>query len=109
MLEYVEEHKQLEHRSNLNDPRSDFTAIYESEKDRIYVIGGNDAKNFYKACEYYDIGIDEWIRMAELNVARDSAPNLFTYSVEESNFLQRKSLMFVRLMISRKIFGKLLM
>ena len=73
MLEYVEEHKQLEHRSNLNDPRSDFTAIYESEKDRIYVIGGNDAKNFYKACEYYDIGIDEWIRMAELNVARDSA------------------------------------
>ena len=73
MLEYVEEHKQLEHRANLNDPRSDFTAIYESEKDRIYVIGGNDAKNFYKACEYYDIGIDEWIRMAELNVARDSA------------------------------------
>ena len=63
----------MEHRANLNDSRSDFTAIYESEKDRIYVIGGNDAKNFYKACEYYDIGIDEWIRMAELNVARDSA------------------------------------
>ena len=63
----------LEHRADLNDARSDFTAIYESEKDRIYVIGGNDAKNFYKACEYYDVGADEWIRMADLNVARDSA------------------------------------
>ena len=73
MLEYVEEHRMLEHRADLNDARSDFTAIYESEKDRIYVIGGNDAKNFYKACEYYDVGADEWIRMADLNVARDSA------------------------------------
>lgn len=45
----------LEHRADLNDPRSDFTAIYEQEKDRIYVIGGNDAKNFYKSCEYYDV------------------------------------------------------
>ena len=73
MLEYVEEHRCLEHRTLLNDARSDFTAIYESEKDRIYVIGGNDAKNFYKNCEYYDVGTDKWIRMAELNVARDSA------------------------------------
>ena len=37
------------------------------------MIGGNDAKNFYKACEYYDVGADKWVRMAELNVARDSA------------------------------------
>lgn len=73
MLEYVEEHRCLEHRATLNDARSDFTAIYESEKDRIYVIGGNDAKNFYKNCEYYDVGVDKWVRMAELNVARDSA------------------------------------
>jgi hypothetical protein len=73
MLEYIEEHKCLEHKANLNDARSDFTSIYESEKDRIYVIGGNDAKNFYKNCEYYDVGADKWIRMAELNVARDSA------------------------------------
>lgn len=73
MLEYIEEHKCLEHRANLNDSRSDFTAIYENEKDRIYVIGGNDAKNFYKSCEYFDVNADKWIRMAELNVARDSA------------------------------------
>lgn len=73
MLEYIEEQRMLEHRADLNDPRSDFTAIYESEKDRIYVIGGNDAKNFYKACEYYDVGADEWVRMANLNIARDSA------------------------------------
>ena len=59
MLEYVEEHRMLEHRADLNDARSDFTAIYEGDKDRIYVIGGNDAKNFYKACEYYDVGTDE--------------------------------------------------
>ena len=73
MLEYIEEHKCLEHRANLNDARSDFTSIYEPEKDRIYVIGGNDAKNFYKNCEYYDVAVDKWVRMAELNVARDSA------------------------------------
>jgi hypothetical protein len=73
MLEYIEEKKCLEYRAQLNDARSDFTAIYEGEKDRIYVIGGNDAKNFYKNCEYYDVGIDRWIRMDELNIARDSA------------------------------------
>ncbi len=73
MLEYIEEHKCLENRANLNDARSDFTSIYESEKDRIYVIGGNDAKNFYKNCEYYDVSTDKWIRIADLNVARDSA------------------------------------
>lgn len=47
MLEYIEEKKCLEHRALLNDPRSDFTAIYDGEMDRIYAIGGNDAKNFY--------------------------------------------------------------
>ena len=73
MLEYIEEKKCLEHRENLNDPRSDFTAIYESEKDRIYVIGGNDAKNFYRNCEYFDVAINKWVKMADLNVARDSA------------------------------------
>ena len=73
MLEYIEEHKCLENRANLNDARSDFTSIYESEKDRIYVIGGNDAKNFYKNCEYYDVALDKWVRIADLNVARDSA------------------------------------
>lgn len=35
-----------------------------------------------------------------------SMPNSFMFSVEESNFLQRKLQMFVNLMISRKIFGK---
>ena len=37
------------------------------------MIGGNDAKNFYRSCEYYDVAVDKWVRMAELNVARDSA------------------------------------
>lgn len=115
MLEYVEEHKQLEHRSNLNDPRSDFTAIYESEKDRIYVIGGNDAKNFTRLVSTMTSVLMnglEWLNsmLQEIQqLVAYSMPNLFTYLVEESNFLQRKSLMFVRLMISRKIFGKLLM
>jgi hypothetical protein len=55
MLEYIEEKKCLEHRALLNDPRSDFTAIYDGDMDRIYAIGGNDAKNFYTNCEYYDV------------------------------------------------------
>ena len=52
MLENIEEQQMLEHRVNLNDPRSDFTAMneqHEQEKDPTYVIGGNDAKNFSKA------------------------------------------------------------
>jgi hypothetical protein len=73
MLEYIEEKKCLEHRAVLNDSRSDFTAIYDGEMDRIYAIGGNDAKNFYTNCEYYDVNEDKWIRIANLNVARDSA------------------------------------
>lgn len=55
MLEYIEEKKCLEHRALLNDPWSDFTAIYDGDMDRIYAIGGNDAKNFYTNCEYYDV------------------------------------------------------
>ena len=73
MLEYIEEKKWLEHRAVLNDSRSDFTAIYDGEMDRIYAIGGNDAKNFYTNCEYYDVNEDKWMRIAHLNVARDSA------------------------------------
>lgn len=73
MLEYIEEKKCLEHRALLNDARSDFTAIYDGEMDRIYAIGGNDAKNFYTNCEYYDVAEDKWVRIANLNVARDSA------------------------------------
>lgn len=73
MLEYIEEKKCLEHRALLNDPRSDFTAIYDGDMDRIYAIGGNDAKNFYTNCEYYDVNHNKWHRIANLNIARDSA------------------------------------
>ena len=69
MLEYNEERKCLEHRALLNDPRSDFTAIYDGEMDRIYAIGGNDAKNFYHNCEYYDVAQNKWHRIANLNIA----------------------------------------
>lgn len=54
MLEYVEGKNSLVYRSPLLFRRSDFTALY-SERGLIYVIGGNDAKSFYTACEKYDI------------------------------------------------------
>jgi len=41
-------------RSPLLFRRSDFTSLY-SERGLILVIGGNVAKNFYTACEKYDI------------------------------------------------------
>lgn len=72
MLEYIESKKTLVYRSPLLFRRSDFTALY-SERGLIYVIGGNDAKSFYTACEKYDIQNDTWSRIADLNVARDSA------------------------------------
>lgn len=72
MLEYIESSKTLVYRSPLLFRRSDFTALY-SERGLIYVIGGNDAKSFYTACEKYDIQNDTWSRIADLNVARDSA------------------------------------
>lgn len=56
MLEFSSEptNKTLVYRSPLLFRRSDFTALY-SERGLIYVIGGNDAKSFYTACEKYDI------------------------------------------------------
>lgn len=54
MMEYIEQRKELEYKSPLLFKRSDFTALY-SERGLIFVIGGNDAKSFYTACEKYDI------------------------------------------------------
>ena len=54
MLEYDHHKQKLEDRSPLLFRRSDFNALY-SERGLIFVIGGNDAKSFYTACEKYDI------------------------------------------------------
>jgi hypothetical protein len=54
MMEYIESKNTLVYRSPLLFRRSDFTGLY-SERGLIYVIGGNDAKSFYTACEKYDI------------------------------------------------------
>lgn len=72
MMEYVDAKQQLVYRSPLLFRRSDFTALY-SERGLVFVIGGNDAKTFYTTCEKYDIQNDTWSRIADLNVARDSA------------------------------------
>jgi len=75
MLEYVEKNKKFEHRKSLNVRRCNFTAIYESKKflNRIYVIGGRNDRNVLKACEYYDIKTDKWVKMDELKEARHDA------------------------------------
>ena len=72
MMEFKEDRAELEYKSPLLFKRSDFTALY-SERGLIFVIGGNDAKSFYTACEKCDIQNDTWSRIADLNVARDSA------------------------------------
>jgi hypothetical protein len=54
MLEYDHHKEKLNDKSPLLFRRSDFTALY-SERGLIFVIGGNDAKSFYTACEKYDI------------------------------------------------------
>lgn len=54
MMEYLDQTKMLTYRSPLLFRRSDFTALY-SERGLVFVIGGNDAKSFYTACEKYDI------------------------------------------------------
>jgi hypothetical protein len=72
MLEVDRSKSKLIDRAPLLFRRSDFTALY-SERGIVFVIGGNDAKSFYIACEKYDIQNDTWSRIADLNVARDSA------------------------------------
>ena len=72
MLEYKDETKTLIHRKPMFLKRSDFTPVY-SRSGFVYVIGGNDAKIFYKACEKYDIDRDCWTKIASLNVGRDSS------------------------------------
>lgn len=71
-MEYDIAKQMMIYRSPLLFRRSDFTALY-SERGLIFVIGGNDAKSFYTASEKYDIQNDSWSRIADLNVARDSA------------------------------------
>ncbi len=72
MLEFKEETKGFVQKKPMLLKRSDFTPVC-SGSDTIYVIGGNDAKIFYKACEKYDIENDQWIKIANLNIGRDSA------------------------------------
>ena len=72
MLEFKEETKSLATKKPMLLKRSDFTPVC-SGNEWIYIIGGNDAKIFYKTCEKYDIENDQWIKIANLNIGRDSA------------------------------------
>jgi hypothetical protein len=72
MLEYKDDIKSLIHRKPMFLKRSDFTPVY-SKSGYVYVVGGNDAKIFYKQCEKYDIDRDCWIKIASLVVGRDSS------------------------------------
>ena len=72
MLEYKDDSKSLLQRKPMFLRRSDFTPVY-SRSGFIYVVGGNDAKIFYKQCEKYDIDKDVWFKIANLNIGRDSS------------------------------------
>lgn len=72
MLEFKEETKSLVLKKPMLLKRSDFTPVC-SGNEWIYIIGGNDAKIFYKTCEKYDIENDQWTKIANLNIGRDSA------------------------------------
>ena len=72
ILEYKDSLKTLVHKKPMLLRRSDFTPLF-SKSGFIYVIGGNDAKLFYKQCEKYDIENDIWIKIDPLNIGRDSA------------------------------------
>ncbi len=72
MLEYKESKNTLVQRAPMLQRRSDFTPVCSSS-GLIYVIGGNDAKLFYKQCERYDIEANLWTKIASLNIGRDSA------------------------------------
>lgn len=72
VLEYKDSAKGLIQKKPMLLRRSDFTPVY-SRSNFIYVIGGNDAKIFYKQCEKYEIDSDQWLKIANLNIGRDSA------------------------------------
>ncbi len=71
-LEFKEDNKSLIQKKPMLLKRSDFTPVCNAS-ETIYVIGGNDAKVFYKTCEKYDIENDQWSKIANLNIGRDSA------------------------------------
>jgi hypothetical protein len=71
-LEFIESNKSLIQKKPMLLRRSDFTPVCSSS-GIIYVVGGNDAKIFYKQCEKYDIENDQWSQIANLNIGRDSA------------------------------------
>jgi len=72
MFEFVEEKKSLVQKKPMLLKRSDFTPVC-SGNEWVYIVGGNDAKIFYKTCEKYDIENDQWVKIANLNIGRDSA------------------------------------
>jgi hypothetical protein len=71
-LEFIEQNKTLIQKKPMLLRRSDFTPVVSSS-GIIYVVGGNDAKIFYKQCEKYDIESDQWFQISNLNIGRDSA------------------------------------
>lgn len=68
MLQFDYRSRRLIKKASMHTARSDFTAVYEKKRQRIYCIGGGNIR----ACEYYDIVNDSWTRMADMTHPRES-------------------------------------
>ena len=69
--EYNSQTNKLEDRQDMCEPRSEHAVVYVAHLDRIYVLGGNDRRNFLSKCEYYEPSEDMWTPIASMDVPRD--------------------------------------
>ena len=59
--EYLIPQQAFEPKASLNEQRSQITAVHESMRDLIYVVGGLDFYDeSFGSCEYYDIKHNKW-------------------------------------------------
>ena len=96
-LEFNGSTKKFEKRKDMNEPRSDSTVVYVPYLDRIYVLGGNDMRKFYKECEYYEPALDKWTAIAPMAEGRDSGAaclfnGLYIYAFSGRNKFKPKEI-----------------
>ena len=97
-LEFDGTQKKFLPRGDMCEPRSDSTVVYVPHLDRIYVLGGNDMRKFYKECEYYEPAKDDWTAIAPMKEGRDSGAaclfnGLYIYAFSGRNKFKPKTIL----------------
>ena len=70
----------------MNQERGYFGITYDSVRKEVYVLGGNNRKQYLNQCEKYSIEKDEWTEIAPLGGKKEGVSacilnNKFIYAI----------------------------